>query len=201
MIPVWKLVVVVAAGTLVVAGCGGGGSHRDGARTYYESLDLSSPTAAVETFTEAFADDDFVTVWLAFSHTGQFVLQHEMDLLQWKRIIGPEALDDLRDWLQNEYSLDMVESVDGWWLFDRLMLIADESDGFLIDLSGDVSIGSEAINDGTAIVSAEVSGIEGDVEFRLRESATGRWRIQQVVAPGGDNPEDLFPWVVPSTSN
>ncbi len=122
-----------------------------------------------------------------------------MDLLQWKSIVGPEALDDLRDWLQNEYSLDLVESVDGWWLFDRLMLIADESDGFLIDLSGDVSIGREAINDGTAIVSAEVSGIEGDVEFRLRESATGRWRIHQVVAPGGD--EDLFPWATPSTSN
>ena len=194
-----RLVVVVAAGALVFVGCGDSGPHCDGARTYYESLDLSSPTAAVETFAEAFADDDFMTVWLGFGRNAQFRLQQDLSLLQYGRIIAPDALDEWRNWMQNEFSLEAMESVDGWWLFDRMMLVADESDGFLIDLSGDVSIKREEITDGTALVLAEVSGIEGDVEFRLIQSGGGRWQIEQVVVPEGD--EDLVPWTTPSTSN
>lgn len=199
MNPVRRLVVLVAAGALLVAGCSDSGPHRDGARTYFESLDLSSPTAAVETFAEAFAGDDFMAVWLAFDRQAQFALQHDMSLLQWGRIIGPDALDDLRNWLENEFSIETMESNDQWWFFDQVMLVVDENDGFLIDLSGDVSIGREEIKGDTAVVFAEVSGIAGEVEFRLSESATGRWQINQVVVPGGD--EDLIPWAVPTTSN
>ncbi len=199
MNPLRRLVVLVAACALLVAGCSDNGPHRDGARTYYESLDLSSPTAAVETFAEAFAGDDFMTVWLAFDRHAQFVLQHDMSLLQYGRIIGPDALDDFRNWMQNEFSIETMESVDQWWFFDQIMLVADENDGFLIDLSGDVSIRREEIKDDTAVVFAEVSGIAGELEFRLNESATGRWQINQVFVPGGD--EDLIPWAVPSASN
>ena len=191
--------VLVAACALLVAGCSDSGPHRDGARTYYESLDLSSPTAAVETFADAFAGDDFMTVWFAFGWHAQSGLQQDMRLLQYGRIIGPDSLDDLRNWMQNEFSLETMESLDQWWFFDQIMLVADENDGFLIDLSGDVSIEREEIKDDTAVVFAKVSGISGEVEFRLKESASGRWQVDQVFIPGGD--EDLFPWAVPNTSN
>jgi hypothetical protein len=79
------------------------------------------------------------------------------------------------------------------------MLVANENDGFRIDLSGDVSTRREEITEDTAVVSAEVSGIAGEVEFRLNEFAAGRWQINQVFIRGDD--EDLIPWAVPSTSN
>jgi hypothetical protein len=66
-----KLTVLVAVAALLASSCGGGASpHRDGARTYYESLDQSSPTAAVETFVDAFARDDFLAVWLSLGRRG-----------------------------------------------------------------------------------------------------------------------------------
>lgn len=188
-------VVLAAAIVLVVAGCSDGGPHRDGARTYYESLDQSSPTAAVETFVDAFARDDFMTVWLSFGRHAQMGLQQDLSLLQYSRVVGPDGVDAIGDWMQNEFSFEIVESVDQWWFFDQIMLLADESDSFLIDLSGDVAITGEETTGDAATVSAEVSGIAGEVEFRLNKSATGRWQIDQVVVPGGN--KELFPWAVP----
>lgn len=188
-------VVLTVAVALVLTGCSDSGPHSGGARTYYESLDQSSPTAAVETFVDAFARDDFLTVWLSFGRQGQFGLQQDLNLLQYSRLVGPDAVGAIGNWMQNEFSFEIMESVDQWWFFDQIMLIADESDDFLIDLSGNVAIGIESITDRTATVSAEVAGIDGVVEFRLAQSVNGRWQINQVVIPGGD--EDRVPWAVP----
>ena len=66
-----RLALLVAMGVLVVTACSDSSPHRDGARTYYESLDLSSPTVAVETVADAFARDDFMAVWLSFGRHAQ----------------------------------------------------------------------------------------------------------------------------------
>jgi len=47
---------------LIGAGCTAESSDSSGARNFYESLDLASPSAAVETFADAFARKDFMTV-------------------------------------------------------------------------------------------------------------------------------------------
>ncbi|MEA2002781.1 MAG: hypothetical protein U9N84_12980 [Actinomycetota bacterium] len=188
-----RLALVVAASALVVTGCGDGSQHRDGARTYYESLDLSSPAAAVETFADAFARDDFMAVWLSFGRHAQTRLTQALNLLQYGEIVGPEAMDDLRAWLQNDIWFENMEYPDEWWLFDQIMLIADGNDGFIIDLSGDLMIKNEELGSGTAVVIAEVAGIAGDVEFDLRESATGRWQIEIVAAPGAERGPAIWP--------
>ena len=44
-------------------------------------------------------------------------------------------------------------------------------------------------------VVTSVDGIDGPVVFRMRQSVGGRWRVLQVILPGGN--EDMLPWAVP----
>ncbi len=140
-----------------------------------------------------------MTVWLVLGgRQAQVSLQQDLNLVQFSRIVGPGARDDLNDWLRNDFRVEST-AVDYWWFFDQVMLIADENDAFLIDLSGNLTIRSEEITYDTAIVSAEVSGIAGEVEFHLWESATGRWQIEQVFVPESD--EGPISWPAPLGSN
>lgn len=192
-----RLSLLIAASVLVAAGCGGDGSlHGDGARTYYESLELAAPTAAVETFTTAFAASDFPTVYIVMDREAQFAVQQNINLLQYSTIIGPAAIDAFRDWMQNEFSFEDMEPVaNEMYLFDQMMLIAAAADDLLIDLRGDIDIGTAEVAGWEASVPADVEGIDGTVEFRLTKSPTDRWRVHQVIVPGGD--AETIPWSTP----
>lgn len=182
--------------SLVLVACGDGD---DEARTYYESLDLSTSTAAVETFTDAFADDDFMTVWLVLAPEAQFRVQQDLNLLQYGALIGRPAMDELRTWFNDDSFFESMEHSDPWYFFDQIMLIADANGGLLIDLTGDTDIESDEVTGDQATVTAQVDGIEGDVEFRLRATPTGRWRVRQVIVPGGD--PEVIPWSVPGEAS
>ena len=81
-----------------------------------------------------------------------------------------------------------------WYIFDRIMLLADQHDAFLVDLSGQVTLEATESSD----VLATVEGIEGEVVIKTTESPAGSWLVHQVIVPGGD--EELIPWSVPDTS-
>jgi hypothetical protein len=189
---------VLAAIVLLAAGCGSeSGPHRNDARTYYESLDLDSPLAAAEVFADAFARDDFMTVWLVLDSEAQFRFSQNLNLLEYSQIIRVDAVPDLPDRLSQPLSLDELESGEAWYLFDLLMLIADENDAFLIDLSSDVQLGDLSESAGAASLSASVGGIDGGVTIHLAQNSQGRWKVHQVIVPGGD--EDQIPWSVTSS--
>ena len=65
-----RLAAALVAVLCFTAACSGPESG-DGARTYFESLDLSSPGSAAEVFVEAYDADDFMTVWLVLDHFAQ----------------------------------------------------------------------------------------------------------------------------------
>jgi hypothetical protein len=181
--------VIVAAIALVLGGCGNSETHRNGARTFYESLDMSSPEAAVETLTDAFAADDFMTVWLMFDQLAQSRITTDINLLQYSRVIGPDAMDELRAWLSGETTFESLENLDQWYMFDQIMMIADRNDGFLIDLSGDVTItDTEPIADTvpSVRVAATVEGVDGDVVFVATAMTQDRWRIRRISVAEGD---------------
>lgn len=175
----------------LVAGCGGG----DEARTYYDSLDLGTPVAAVEILTDSFARDDFMTVWLVLDPLAQTLLRQALDLLQYDTVLAPAGVDALTDWIREESFYESLEQTSQWYFFDQAMLRADEVDGFLIDLSGDVDIEEEVTSGDVATVTARVEGIEEVARFRLTRTPTGRWRVHQVTIGEGD--PDLIPWSVP----
>jgi hypothetical protein len=173
-------------------------------RTYYESLDLSSPEAAVGEFCAAFRRSDYATVYLVLTPRTQFILDQQMTLLRWGKLVREEAAEDVvqelcvaSEGLGNcDYEGEMM-----FW-FDELMLGAEKHSAFLIDLRGREHIsgrrpattdeGYPAID-----VTATVEGISGEVAFRtVQIPSSGKWRVFQVVVPGGN--EEFIPWSVPS---
>jgi hypothetical protein len=189
----------LAVGMLAVS-CGGDAPPWGGARTYFESLELGSPVSAVETFVEAFQRDDFMTVWLVLDRGAQFRFRQCLDEVRYDCVMRTDLVGDLDVEIEGVFSPQSAEGYDLWYHFDQLMLIAQRHDAFLIDLSGEVILGGVNTGDGTAVVSADVEGIDGEVEFRLTvfPAGSGRWRVHQVVVPGGD--EQSIPWSVPPGS-
>ncbi len=182
---------------LIGAGCTAESSDSSGARNFYESLDLASPSAAVETFADAFARKDFMTVWLTFDVRTQEMLGASFDLLQWRNVIDTDAVPNRGSEIASVLSFDNLETTDRWYIFDEFMMIADRNDAYLIDLSGDVTLGEESHVGDDVEVSSVVEGIDGEVRFRLTQSPSGRWRVYQVIVPGGD--ETAIPWSVPAS--
>lgn len=194
-----RMLLVLLVAAVVVPACGGdaqSGSPLNGARTYYESLDLSSPEAFVRTFVDAFARDDFMTVWLTLDSQAQFRFHQLFNLLEFDQLLRSDQVDDFQARLRDIADSQMNEMNDVWYVFDQVMLTASRNDAFLIDLSGETSLGAARTLAATAEVPAEVEGIEGEVLFRLTLSPSGRWRVHQVIVPGGD--ETSIPWSVPT---
>ncbi len=79
------------------------------------------------------------------------------------------------------------------------MLLVKKHNAFSIDLRGEVTIEqtkpwADQYNEGVDVLT-RVAGIEGTVTFRMVQASSGRWRVRQVIVPGGD--EENVPWSVP----
>jgi len=173
-------------------------------RTHYESLDLSSPEAAVHELCGAFRRSDYATVYLVLAPRTHFIAQQYMNLLLWGYLVREEAADDVVQELcvVSEGLGNCDYEGDSMFWFDDLMLGAEKHSAFLIDLRGRERITGRrpATTDdgGPAIdVTATVAGISGEVVFRtVQVAASEKWRVFQVVVPGGN--EERIPWSVPT---
>jgi hypothetical protein len=81
------------------------------------------------------------------------------------------------------------------YLFDQIMVAADGQ--YLIDLRQEIALRETRLRElangeKTAIVTAQAEGTSGELFFRLRLSPARRWRVLQVVTPGGN--ENSYPW-------
>lgn len=179
----------------------------DHARTYYETLDLSTPEEAVKTFTEAFQREDFMTVYLVLDQRTQFFVPQMINMRDYHLLFHFENWEDIDEIIDDVSCLsDGLGSgehscSDMLYVFDELMLSAKDHDALWIDLSGEVEIidteDSETVGGDDAVdVIASVEGIEDEVLFRMVESNAGRWRVQVVIVDGGGD-EAYGPWSVP----
>ena len=200
MLCLWIVVTACSASSIL-------GLERDEqARTYYETLDLSTPEIAVETFSDAFARDDFLTVYLVLSTRSQFIFMQRLRMLQYSFIIQHDSFDQIRDDVPVfAEGIGAGEHADeGWYVFDQIMLAAKRHDVLLIDLSGEVQIldsRNAELDDYDPVVDVvcDVAGIQGEVVFRMIQAPSGNWRVYQVIVPGGD--EDMVPWAVPQADS
>lgn len=174
-------------------------------RTYYESLALDTPETAVETFVSAFQQDNFEALYLIFVPVTQKQITSSISLLQYQDFVKAndykEANDIASDSIVSEFLSEWEHTTTGY-RFDSLMLAAKEHSAFLIDLSGDVSIlrTQRYVNEESfeyQDVVTKVEGIEGDVIFRMTQAPSGRWRVRQIIVPGGD--EEQLPFSMPAT--
>ena len=173
-------------------------------RTFYEALDLSSPESAVSEFVDAFQRRDYVSVYTILSYDAQSQIVRATAMFSFDNLFRAEDSDQRDAVMEDSVILgqgigaDVNEhSPEGIFMFDDIMLAAEANDAFLIDLRGEVEIaeGAAESDDGMAEVSATVEGIEGDVLFIMEQSPSERWRVRQVIAPGGDG--ENLPWSVP----
>lgn len=169
-------------------------SQRTTYRTYYESLDLSSPESAVQSFSSAFQKSDFPTVFWILAPEAQSEYRNNIALLEYDYLIK----------LSSTVKTDMLNNIspiehrgETSYHFDGLMMTAKEHSAFIIDLSGEIGMKDRvpASNNQYVDLVTVVDGIDGDVVFRLVQSPSKRWRVLQVIVPGGD--ETLIPWSVP----
>lgn len=169
-------------------------------RTYYESLDLSSPESAIQTFVEAFSKDDFPTVWLILDGSAQFIWAQRLRLFEYNALIQADNWEVLRMDIST-FAQGLGEGehseADTGYVFDQFMLAARKHSAFLIDLTGPVEILSSEPSvtrqgDPAVDVMARIQSIEDQVVFRMVQSPSGRWRVYKVFVPGrGDG---LPPW-------
>lgn len=181
----------------------------DEARTYYETLDLSAPEAAVRTFVKAFQRDDFQTVWQVLAPRAQFVWMQLVNLLRYDQLYNTDLRAEVEPritTLAEGIGAGEQSEASTMWFFDDMMLAATQAGALLIDLHGEVTI----LGSGPAPAAAQdpdspdivmdvratVDGIQGTVIFRTVQAPSGRWRVLQVIVPGGD--EEWRPWSVPS---
>ena len=172
-------------------------------RTYYESLDLSSPESAIQTFVDAFSRDDFPTVWLILGTQAQFIWVQGIQLLRFDALIQTDNWEAIQmDISTYAKGLGEGEHSDSEpsYVFDQFMLAARKHSAFLIDLTGPVEIlssePSSTTRDDPAIdVTVRVERIEEEVVFRMVQAPSGRWRVYQVILTGGD--VEMVPWAIP----
>lgn len=182
--------------TLVSLAAGQDGTPRP--RTYYETLDLSNPEAAINTFSDAFRRDDYFTVYLVLDELAQRKFVEQFRLFRYESLYNityQEAVEaDIPLFTLGFGSTEHVP--DSIFIFDDLMLAVAKHDAFLIDLRGNLSILRSTEMSGAVDVYTRVENIEDEVIFRMVQAPSGRWRVRQVILPGGD--EEQIPWSVPT---
>jgi hypothetical protein len=165
---------------LLLASCS---SDQPQARTYYESLDLSSPEVTVRHFVEAYAADDFLDVWFLLHRDAQASTWRAFGFFDYGSIVDTTAFDDFEAQWWSGLDFQTVESHDRWYAFDQLMLLADTNDALLFDLSGE---GVENSGEPTEFSVELVDG--GEVLVRT-EQVGERWYVRGVAytTPTGES--------------
>lgn len=165
----------------------------DAPRTQYEGLALSTPLEAVETFIELFERGDYPALFLVLSPDAQ---------ANWRR--RPMATFDYSTWFTDPDLLDQVAMLNSdlpdehdpsviTHIFDEAMLVAEANDAFVIDLRGTADVGDLDVEVDGARAAVQARLADGTpVIFALEQAASERWRVRQVIVPGGDL--DILPW-------
>ncbi|GAB4512590.1 MAG: hypothetical protein OHK0046_12370 [Anaerolineae bacterium] len=185
---------------LLLTGCGlGGRSSASPGATFYESLNLATPESAARTFLSAFQREDYPTIYLIFSFDTQSSFKSQLGLFRYAQVYkhGPDEAQNRVVLEEAILPPEKWEQTDQWWFFDQIMRSAAHRDLLLIDLRGDARINGtrEAIaGESTPAVDvlASVNGIDGEVTLRMVQAPSGKWRVYQVIVPGGD--ESVIPW-------
>lgn len=173
--------------------------------TAYDRLDLASPEAALRTFLGAYKAGDFVTVYWVFSPATQTAWQNQYFMLNFDRMLRNNTGEQL---YQQPYAgrlmpaIAELEQQDLSFLFANILNVGADHHLLPLDLSG---LPDDLSPAALAQLGAAPRPIPGGVEialplpaypqpvaFRLERSPLGKWRVRQIIPPGGD--ETSLPW-------
>lgn len=162
----------------------------------YDRLDLSTPEAALRAFLTAYRAGDYVTAfWIFAPGTQDEVFRHAAQMnmgrlarlpAQGRMAIMTEMLPPTAEVDQRDYS----------FLFANVMQVAKRRGLMPLDVAGlpeDLSaanvpgLGQKTeTTDGITEIAVALRAYGAPVVFRLAPGRNGRWRLRQIVPPGGD---------------
>ena len=196
--------IILFAFSWFVMGCQANQEEVSNARTYYDSLELDTPELAVQTFIDAFHRADFVTTYMVFAPATQQELRsqgfelsldnfiqeglsiedEELFIQTWTDRIGPDRAEHIQDTMH---------------VFNTMMRSAAELGFMPFQFEKNFEIlGTESVttSDGQEATDLMImfEGSENSIVFRLMQSPDERWRVFQVIWPGGDETE--IPWAL-----
>jgi hypothetical protein len=162
----------------------------------YDRLNLTTPDAALRTFLSAYRDGDFVTVFWIFSPSTQ---------TEWFRRLAQFRIDTLVkgfDFKDTALMADLVpplkeiDQTDFGFAFAHMMVTAKRRGMLPLDVTGlPVDLSPQNVpllGKVTATTPVEVDiavalkNYTGPVIFRMQLARSGRWRLLQIIPPGGD---------------
>ncbi|MDA0243446.1 MAG: hypothetical protein OT477_08525 [Chloroflexi bacterium] len=198
----WPRLPLLTLFILFFAGCQNEPPPTPAPRTYYESLDLATAESAVQEFVAAFQRDDYETLYLIFSVDAQIAVTHNMNGLAYDELMTPPegiTAQEIMAEIAGIGAIGDLEHMTGAHMFDTVMLAVKKHNAFSIDLRGEVTIEQTkpwtfSFTQGADVLT-RVAGIEGTVTFIMVQAPSGRWRVQQVIVPGGDKTQ--IPWSIP----
>ena len=175
-----RIVALAVVLGLLLASCS---SDQPQARTYYESLDLSSPEATARHFVEAYAADDFLDVWFLLHRDAQGDTWRAFHFFDYGSIVNTTSFDDFEAQWSSVLNFRTAGSHDRWFAFDQLMLFADTNDALLFDLSGK---GVETSGEPTEF---SVELVDGGEVLVKTERVGERWYVRGVAytTPTGES--------------
>lgn len=186
----------------LLGGCAA--SKTNDARTYYDSLALETPEAAVESFITAYQRSDFQTVYLIFSPRAQRMWQENYALLNWQLLIHVPTQNDPRVRTLIEGTSiaggKFEHSGETSYEFDEIMLGAEKLGLLWVDLSGTTKIRTSSpardiVGNPAMDVFVASSLYDEELVFRTVQAPSEKWRVFQVILPDGN--EVLAPWAIP----
>lgn len=161
----------------------------------YDRLDLQSAEAALRTFLSAYRRGDYVTAFWILTPASQSAFYTHLarfDMRRVARVTASSALMHAAEMIPAQAQMDQTDMS---FLFAHAMAVARRLDIMPLNLAGlpeDVSptnvprLGTRnQLADGRVEFAVPLPGYRAPVVFRMVQRAQGRWRLEQVLPPGG----------------
>jgi len=172
----------------------------------YDRLDLKTPESALRTFLTAYRRGDFVTAFWVLtpvSQTAFYTHLARFDLSRVARVPASSAYMHAAEMIPAPSQMDQTDIS---FVFAHAMTVARRLDLMPLNLAGmpeDMSpanmprLGNRIqLTDGKVEFSVPLQAYRSPVVFRMVQAAHGRWRLEQVLPPGGA--VDSLPFGLPT---
>ncbi|AVO45703.1 hypothetical protein [Phreatobacter cathodiphilus] len=172
----------------------------------YDRLDLKTPESALRTFLTAYRRGDYVTAfWVLtpISQTAFYTHLARFDLSRVARVPASSAYMHAAEMIPAPSQMDQTDIS---FVFAHAMTVARRLDLMPLNLAGmpeDMSpanmprLGNRIqLTDGKVEFSVPLQAYRSPVVFRMVQAAHGRWRLEQILPPGGA--VDSLPFGLPT---
>ncbi|KAF0137451.1 MAG: hypothetical protein FD152_470 [Xanthobacteraceae bacterium] len=181
-------------------------AHSSSGSMAFDRLDLRSPEAALRQFLSAYRRGDYVTAYWIMTPTSQSAFARHLARFEFNRIARLPASSAVLHAAEMMPSVNQMEQTDTSFYFAHAMAVAHRLGVMPLNLSGlpeDVSptnvprLGNRnQLTDGKVEFAVPLRAYRAPVVFRFVSTQGGRWRLEQILPPGGT--VDSLPFGLPT---